>query len=153
MKRYALLKRNIPEVDKVLTSDFINSGQRVNGLEYLFTQKEKSKQNSWAEVLSVYRKKIKASHKRNAVKVETPISLQGFLKWCAEFSKREAEKGIYVPPFPILSMHNVMSVEWLTGSLPDSLYKHFAEMKTALQVELEIQLAKSPVQLQIVCKH
>lgn len=119
LKRYTLLNQNIPNVDTVLTSDFINSRQQVNGLEYLFTQKDATKSERWAELLSISRRKIDASHKCNTIKVKHPIPINGFLEWCAQFSKREAEKGIYVPPFAVLSQLNVMGVEWLTGSVPD----------------------------------
>ncbi|GFH55451.1 hypothetical protein CTEN210_11927 [Chaetoceros tenuissimus] len=151
-KHYTLLRRNIPNVDSVLTNDFINSGQQVQGLEYLYTQKDVTPADRWTELLSIPRRKIEASHKRNTVKVEHPIPKEGFLEWCAQFAKREAEKGIYVPPFPVLSMHNVMGVEWLTGSVPDSLYERFSEMKTALQVDLEFHLSKNPMQQQLVRK-
>ena len=153
LKRFTLLRRNIPNVDNVLTSDFINAGHQVNGMEFLFTQKDEIPADRWAELLSIASRKIEASHKRNTVKVEQPISNECFLEWCAQFSRREAEKGIYVPPFQVLSTHNVMGVEWLTGSVPDSLYERFPAMKTALQVDLEFYLSKNPVQLQIVRKH
>ncbi len=151
-KHYTLLRRNIPNVDSVLTNDFINSGQQVLGLEYLYTQKDVTPAERWAELLSIPRRKIEASHKRNTVKVEHPIPKDGWLEWCAQFAKREAEKGIYVPPFPVLSTHNVMGVEWLTGSVPDSMYERFSEMKTALQVDLEFHLSKNPMQQQLVRK-
>lgn len=74
-----------------------------------------------------------------------------FLKM-GSWNGRKAEKGIYVPPFPTLSTHNVMGVKWFTGSLPDTMYKHFAKMKIALQVDLEFHLAKNPAQLKLVQK-
>ena len=152
LNKYTVLHRNIPNVDDVLTSDFINSGKTVVGMEYLFTSKGNSKDSRWSEVISIASKRIEASHKRNTTKVEIPIPLNGLLEWLSQFRKREGEKGIYVPPFPVMSMQNVMGAEWFTGSLPDSLYERFAEMKTALQVDLEFYLSKNPVQLRLVQK-
>lgn len=80
-------------------------------------------------------------------KVEIPIPLHGWLEWFNQFSKREAEKGIYVPLYAVLSMQNFMGVKWLTGSIPDMLYDQYSKMKTAIQVDLQFYLAKNPAQL------
>lgn len=75
---------------------------------------------------------IEPSHKQNVVKVEVPITEGRWPEFLHNFSCKEAEKGIYVPPFPVLSSPNMMCAKWLSGSLPDSLYDKFLKMTTSM---------------------
>lgn len=152
LKKFTVLRKSIPNIDVVLFNDYINSGQRVLGTEYLYIQKEETQQDRWSKLISIAGRKIEQFNKHNTVKVETPISEGRWLQWFHKFTQKEAEKDIYLPPFTTLSPHNVMGVKWLTGSLPDLLYEDFDIMKTSLQVDLEFCLSKNPLHLQMVQK-